>query len=57
MKTFVQAIGTAALLVGLLFASERPAVPDNLKAPAGEAVILVGHDNRPSLRWANMEAY
>jgi hypothetical protein len=43
MKTFVQVIGAATVLFGLLFASERPAVPDNLKVPAGEAVILVGH--------------
>jgi hypothetical protein len=43
MKTLIHVIGATAVLVGLGFASVRPDVPDNLKAPEGEDVILMGH--------------
>ena len=43
MKTLIHAIGATAVLLGLAFASARPDVPDNLKAPESEDVILVGH--------------
>lgn len=44
MKKLFQAL----CVMGVLFAAQgcgipRPAVPDNLKAPTGEGVILVGH--------------
>lgn len=43
MKTLIRVIGATAVLIGLGFASARPDVPDNLKAPEGEDVILIGH--------------
>ena len=43
MKNIIHAIGAIAVLFALGFGPARPDVPDNLKAPAGEDVILVGH--------------
>ena len=43
MKNVIRAIGAIAVLFALGFGPARPEVPDNLKAPAGEDVILVGH--------------
>jgi hypothetical protein len=43
MKNIIHAIGAITVLFALAFGPTRPDVPDNLKAPAGEDVILVGH--------------
>jgi len=44
MNILIQVAGVAALLVlAAGFGPDRPDVPDNLKAPANEELILVGH--------------
>ena len=44
MRNLIQAVGLLAIVTyGLAFAQERPVVPENLKAPAGEKVILHAH--------------
>jgi hypothetical protein len=43
MKNIVNAIQAIPILFALGFAPVRPDVPDNLKAPAGETVILATH--------------
>ena len=44
MRTTIQALGLFVTLVfGSAFAQERPVVPENLQAPAGEKVILHAH--------------
>lgn len=44
MRNIVRAVGLfAALVFGSAFAQERPVVPENLQAPAGEKVILHAH--------------
>ena len=44
MRILIQVIGAIAALFFILgFGSARPEVPDSLKAPAGEEVILTAH--------------
>src|ERR1700687_2298811 len=44
MKSLIQGMGAIAMLFFVLgFGSARPEVPESLKAPAGEEVILAGH--------------
>ncbi len=44
MRIFIQAMGAIAVLFFMSgFGPARPAVPESLKAPAGEEVILMAH--------------
>jgi Protein of unknown function (DUF3455) len=44
MKSLIQTIGAIALLLFAAgFGPARPEVPESLKAPAGEEVVLAGH--------------
>src|ERR1700719_267754 len=44
MRILIQTMGAIAVLFFMLgFGSARPEVPESLKAPAGEEVILMGH--------------
>ena len=44
MSTMIQTIGAIAALFFILgFGPARPEVPESLKAPASEEVILMGH--------------
>ena len=44
MRILIQAMGAIAVLFFMLgFGSARPEVPESLKAPAGEEVILMAH--------------
>jgi Protein of unknown function (DUF3455) len=43
MKKLIHVVGAVAVCCFLAFAQERPTVPENLQAPAGEKVILHAH--------------